>query len=203
MSLFPDVPDVPGVPALAGFSSNVVGLLAADAIGLIFGGQFASLWGIFLGLIPVIIADSVVSFDYKQDWPISTYPVEDGGFQSYDKVQLPFDIRVRMAVGGTQLDRQLFLLEIDRAANSLELYNVVTPEAIYSNCNITHYDYDRTAVNGAGLLVVDIWLIEVRVTSTATFTNTQQPNGADPVAGGNVTAQPPTAQETALLPGIN
>src|SRR5579872_6225668 len=44
------------------------------------------------GLLPV--AASTVEFEYRQDWPISTYPQEQGAFQPYDKVTLPFDVRI-------------------------------------------------------------------------------------------------------------
>ena len=131
---------------------------------------------------------SVVDFEYKQDWSVSDYPVEQGGFQSYDKVQLPFDVRMRVAAGGPESNRQALLDAVQNIV-SIDLYNVFTPEEVYSNCNVTHYDYKRTAVNGVGLIVVDIWLIEVRVTSTSTFSNTQQPSGASPQALGNIQPQ--------------
>src|SRR5215469_5882183 len=47
--------------------------------------------GNVLGLPTIFpVAASFVDVEYKQDWPISDYPVEQGGFQSYDKVRLPF-----------------------------------------------------------------------------------------------------------------
>lgn len=133
---------------------------------------------------------SIVDFEYKQDWSVSDYPVEKGGFQSYDKVQLPFDLRMRVAAGGPESNRQALLDRVDEIAGTTDLYNVFTPEEVFSNCNITHFDYKRTATNGVGLIVIDIWLVEVRVTSTAQFSNTQQPSGASPYSVGNVQPKP-------------
>lgn len=183
MPTFPNVPNVPGVPPLLrapGISAAALILLTSDLIA----GSFTILgqprWGIFRGGVPVIVADNVVSFDFKRDWSIADYPIEEGGFETYDKVQLPYDVRIRFSTGGSESDRQAFLNSIAAVADTIDLYDVVTPEAIYQSVNISHYDFHRTSTNGVGLIVVDIWMTEVRITATAAFANTQQPN----VAGG-------------------
>src|SRR6266852_3939160 len=195
----PLVPNVPGVPFLSSYSpATSLVILAADLVTSLVG-ILAPRWGIFLGGIPIIDADSVVSFEYKQEWTVSDFPLEQGAFQSYDKVQVPFDVRVRYATGGSEVDRLLFLDSIEAVAGTLQLFDVVTPEAIYTSMNITHWDYRRTSVNGVGLLVVDIWLIEVRVTATTQFSNTQNPSGASPQSGGLVQTESPTSQETTAI----
>jgi hypothetical protein len=133
-----------------------------------------------------------VTFDYRQEWTVSDYPLEQGAFQSYDKVQTPFDVRVRYAAGGSQQNRQALLDSIAAIAGDLNLYDVVTPEAVYQSVNVTHYDYRRTATNGVGLLQVDVWCIEVRVTAQAQFQNVQNPTSASPQSQGNV--QPGTSE---------
>lgn len=183
-----NVPHVPGVPALPSYSSGVISLLTRDLVSLLLGG-IGIQWGIFRSGIPVIFADSTVSFELKQDFPISDYPVEDGGFQSYDKVQLPTDIRIRMATGGSVARRQAFLATIEAVMNTTDLYDVLTPETVYLGYNFVHRDFRRTAQNGLGLIVVDLWLTEVRVTSTATFTNTKQPGDAGSQSIGHVQPQ--------------
>jgi hypothetical protein len=148
---------------------------------------------------------SVVDFEYKQDWTVSDYPVEQGGFQSYDKVQLPFDVKMRIAAGGSASNRQALLGTIDGIANAITLYDVYTPEQAYIGCNVTHYDYKRAAANGAGMILIDVWLVEVRVTATAAFQNTQQPGVAGQQALGNVSAGPPgvmSVGKTAITPAI-
>lgn len=165
-------------------------VLTADAAPAAF--DSSTQWGIFLDGAPVIVADQVNAFSYKQDWPLSTYPVEQGGFETYDKVQLPFEPRVRFATGGTQGDRQALLDSIAAIAGDLKLYDVVTPEAVYTSCNVTHYDYERNEGPGAGWIKINVYLMEVRITASAQYNtatplaNTQSPTAADPVSNGTV-----------------
>jgi hypothetical protein len=187
----PNVPNLPGVPQLVDYITNQVVFLAEDIFSDIFG-FLGPEWGIFLDGVPALPYNAVIDFDYKQDWPVSDYPVEDGGFQSYDKVQLPFDIRIRVASGGSDLERQALLDAIEDAANTLDLFDVVTPEKTYSSCNITHYDYRRASHAGVGVIVLDIWLVEIRITSTSTFSSTKNPTTSGQQNTGAVTTQPPS-----------
>ena len=193
------VPNVPGVPPLGSYSVGLPVLLLADALGLP-PSPLAPQWGIYLDGVPVVDADSVVTFDYRQEWTVSDYPLEQGAFQSYDKVQTPFDVRVRYAAGGSQQNRQALLDSIDDIAGTLTLFDVVTPEAVYQSVNVTHYDYRRTATNGVGLLQVDVWCVEVRVTAQAQFQNVQNPASASPTATG-IQQPKPTTFNPPLLTG--
>lgn len=139
---------------------------------------------------------SVVDFEHKRDWTISDYPVEDGGFQSYDKVELPFDVKMRIAAGGSISNRQALINTVESIGKSLELFDVVTPERIYASCSVDHSSYHRTATNGVGLIIVDIWLREIRVTATTTFSNTMSPANAAQKNIGSVQPQAPTAAQT-------
>lgn len=190
-----------GAPVIASSLAALVGLgslaSAANSVLGFIPGLTGAVNSISSGLIGANIASlfSVVDFEFKQDWNVSDYPVEQGGFQSYDKVQLPFDVRMRVAAGGSQSNRQALLDTVAGIANSIELFNVYTPEETYVNCNVTHYDYARKAGTGAGLIVVDIWLTEIRVTATTAFSNTQQPGNAGQQSLGNVQPVPlPTAR---------
>jgi hypothetical protein len=184
----PDIPNLPGVPPLSSFSTDGVVLLFADVVSALLGFLGGPQWGVFLDGVQAFDYNSVVDFDFKQDWPISDYQVEDGGFQSYDKVQLPFDVRVRVSSGGSEFERQSLLTSVLAAANTLDLYEVVTPEQTYPSCNITHVDFKRTATNGVGMIIIDIWFIEIRVTSTSTFSNTQNPTTSGQQSTGSVAA---------------
>lgn len=166
---------------------NTVSLLVSDAQ-ILMSGLSGPKWGIALNGVMQIVPDSIVSLEYKRDWQIPNYRQEAGAFQSYNKVATPYDAKIRMTKGGTDADRYDFLDAIDFAAESLNLYDIVTPDQTYNSANIVHYDYRRTSTNGVSLLTVDISLIEVRVNATATFSNTVAPSGADPVNGGSVQA---------------
>ena len=170
---YPDAPFAPGVPVMPRAFDALVGvgsiaLLVEDLFGIFDSGAD---WGIFdddgNSVVP---HDSVAAFDFRAEYAISDYPVERGGFQSYDKVTLPFDVRFRFTTFGAQAVRADFLDTLAIAATSLKLYTATTPDALYPSANIVHYDYHRETRNGGvGMIVVDVWLREVRETGTTQF----------------------------------
>ena len=184
-------------PLLNNLIIAIPNLLSADIlIGL---PSFGQQWGVFLGGAPIIIFDTFVSIDYRQTWNISDYPVEKGGFESYNKVYTPFETRVRFASGGSEANRTALLASIAAISGTLQLYTVVTPEAIYQSVNVKHYDYHRTATNGVGLLTVDLWLEEVRETVSETATTTAGTGtGSTTDTGG--TAAPSAAPDVTTNP---
>lgn len=220
---FPDVPVAPGVPPVLrsiGQAVERVALLAADAVAIIrmFEGPQ---WGIFLDGVPILVGDSVVGVDYRREWRVATYPVEGGGFASYNKVAEPFDVRVTFACSGSQsilgtllsggalgalitgtdpaaANRTQFLEALEFYGASLDLVSVITPEFEFDSCNITHIDYRREARKGATMILIDVWLVEIRVTGTAAFSSTQAASGAKPVDTGAV--QPTTPPATIATP---
>lgn len=190
------VNDISGVPPLLSGLIPLPQLLSADAsIGLLQNGP--ELWGVFLGGAPVVLFDTFVSIDYRQGWALSDYPVERGAFETYDKVQLPFDVRVRFAAGGSEANRQALIDSVAAISGTLTLYSVVTPEVVYNSVNVQHYDYRRTNANGLGLITIEMWLLEVRVTadSSPTSSATSSANqSAAPGPSGSLqpfTSQPP------------
>lgn len=182
------VPKVPGVPNLGSYAASAIVLLIEDVINLVIG-EPQTLWGVYLDGELVIESDSMVSFDLRQDLPVSDYQVEEGAFQSYDKVQLPTEIRLRVSAGGDLVNRQRFLQSIDAVMNTTDLYDIVTPEMIYPSYNFSHRDFRRQSDQGNGLIVVDLWMTQIRETSQATFTNTAQPGAAGQQNSGNVQPQ--------------
>lgn len=204
MSIFPNVPIAPGVPPVPRDPLAAIitlELLAADALELfnIFFGK--TQWGLFksstpnaLGLssgISVILADNVVAVDYKADRLISNYPVEGGAFQSYDKVKVPFEGRLEFSTGGSVSDRTAFLNSIIAIIDDTNFYDIYTPEKIYRNCNVKHWDWSRNAQK-AGLVSIDVWVEEVAVTGQQSFQNVTSPSSNAPVANGSVAPQTTT-----------
>lgn len=160
-------------------------------------------WGIYQSGAPVVVADSVVDVSYSKDFRISDYPVEGGGFQSYDKVELPYEAKIRFATGGSSEDRKALINSIEAIIGTTALYDFATPDKIYTSCNVTHQDYKRTSSNGVGLLVIDVYVEQVRVTATAQFsnvggppiTNAKTPAGQSAVNQGSVQTQAATQQQ--------
>lgn len=152
-------------------------------------------WGLFKDGEPVVFADNVIALEFKQDWDLLDYPVEDGAFQTYNKVKTPFDIRLRFSSGETANNRGALLSTIAFLSETLDTYDVVTPEVTYSNCNVEHYDYKRTASNGVGLIVIDVHLRQIRVAVVPAFSQTAAPSGADASFAGAVQTSVASSQE--------
>ncbi len=150
---------------------------------------FIETFGIFsLDGLPVITADSVISMEFRKESLVSDYPLEGGRFETYNKVAIPFDVRFRFSAGGNEAKRAALLASVEALADDTALYNAVSPEAQYLNCNVVHHDYRRTSINGVGLLVVDVWLREVRTggqTGTA-IRHALLPWGNDRITTGSV-----------------
>ncbi|AMM14249.1 hypothetical protein AX768_09220 [Burkholderia sp. PAMC 28687] len=196
---FPNVPNVPGVPALvrtvgAPVLASVNSALISVGLGQFALGLSQPVWGIFdANNDPIAVSDSVGALEFGSDSHISNAPMEQGAFQSYNKVQLPFEARVRLHCGGAIEKRQAFLQAIELASKSTDLYSIVTPEASYFQANVAGYRYRRETRNGATLLTVEVALSQIREATAAQFSNTGESattgSGA-PVAFGSSSSLP-------------
>jgi hypothetical protein len=191
-ALYPVVPNAPGVPALLRNAAKVAdaatfGILGvSDALDLLIGAEQVR-WGLFdQDGQPVALADSVLSLDYRNSSRVSDYPVEQGAYASYNKVASPYEARLRMVRSGSEIDRSDFIAALDAAANSLDLYTVVTPDAVYENANIESFDYRREASNGAYIVVAELRLREIREVASAAFSAPKSPSAADQQSQGQV-----------------
>lgn len=174
--------------------------------------------------------DTVTEVEYRHEQRVSDYPVEQGAFSSYNKVAVPYDLRLKMSWGGRNFVQSLeqvldtflnqtlgtgfgqpqsrgdALAALETMLGSLDLVDVVTPDYTYVNCNLVHFDYRKTAKEGATRLIVDLYFREIRETVSAVYSNGSLPNitsdspsAANPVNLGTVTGSTPTVTEAALI----
>ncbi len=200
-ALFPDVPVFPGVPPVlrdaVSAISDFVPQLTADNANLTT--DLAPVWGIFDADGNLVIdPDSIVAIDYGKEEQISSFPVERGSFQSYNKVETPYSLRVTMTKGGSIGEREAFLQDCNDLRASIDLFSVVTPEETYENGNVTRVGKVRNAQSGAQLLTVEMVVEEVRTSATSQFTqsNVKDPASADATNDGAVQPKDPTAAQT-------
>jgi hypothetical protein len=161
-------------------------------------------WGIFdknnikLGAGLNLSTSSVV---YARDSNISEYPLEQGSFESFNKVQLPAISTITLCLQGSEADRTKFLNQIDLASKSVDLYTIVTPEVQYINFNIQRYDYTRSAQKGASMLTVVLHVKEIRqnIALSSSAPAPKNPNATPPVSNGK--PQPVPAQKSFLRNG--
>jgi hypothetical protein len=105
------------IPGLPGLSSDVnvfdnVSLLVSDAVSLL--GFGVPQWGLVRDGEAVVVADTVVALDFREDWRISKAPLEQDAFTSYNEVQIPFGIVLRFMAGFTIGARQDLLESVAR-----------------------------------------------------------------------------------------
>lgn len=139
----------------------------------------------------VLQPDSFLGITYKNNQNISNYPIEEGQFASYNKVQNPFDAVVRLARGGTSSDRQTFIDTVETLSKSLDLYTLVTPEKSYPDVSIEGFDLERRSDTGVGLIIVSIRFIQIQPVQTTTsnagtITNPASPTSSTFIENGSV-----------------
>jgi hypothetical protein len=208
---FPSVPNLPGVPPIPRSSLLVIAATPAiDAIAavtLFNAANQAPRWGIFDANNNLVVkADSVMDFDFRKEFRLPSFPIQNGGFSNYDKVNVPFETAVKMTKGGSESDRTNFLNQIEAIAGTLDLYNIVSPEKTYKSCNVTRSENVRRGVANAFFLDVDVFFIEIRQvsaqysTTTTNTQNAQQPSAQPTSNTGSVQPQPVTPS---VMSGIN
>jgi len=191
-----------------GFMASVSGVLGATSSGR-----------------PVLTPDSVLSLEWHGEERISDYPVQNGQFVSYNKVKVPFDLRMVMTCQGlnvvqdalkpvTQLldqalsnvglafgqpmTRDAFLRQLDSMLDSIDLYDVITPDKVYSNVNLVGYNHSKKNDAGGTLIIAELMFREVRellpvgVVSVLPLTqiSTNSETAATPVNLGTVLGAP-------------
>lgn len=216
MTTYPNVPVAPGVPTVPRDPNNPPSqptLLTGDSV-TATGFSNLPLWGLIKDGQEVLKPDNWVQVEFRREWAIADYQIEAGSFESYDKVEMPFDIRVQMSCGGSTEKRADFLTAVEAIVGDLEQYDFVMPENTYSNVNVAHYDFRRTAQGGNGLLIINLYLMQIRATAAETFsstnvspasqTATKDPGAAAQVDDGAVQTQPLTSaqQNTVIQQGL-
>ena len=200
-----------GAPAYvivtAGTSASAGGFIASAAgqIGGASGGK------------PVLTPDSVVSLEWHGEERISDYPVQNGQFVSYNKVKVPFDLRMVMTCQGlnvvqealqsvTQsldqalsniglafgqpMSRDAFLKQLDTMLESTDLYDVVTPDKVYQNVNLVGYNHAKQDTKGAVMIIAELMFREVRESGNAQYSSPTSSVG-NPITSNSESAASP------------
>lgn len=204
---YPNVPNVAGVPQLhrnpnQATTAGAVSTVSTNATSSSVQSKVVGSWQIVDSQGAAIITpDSVLQLEYRGESRISSAPVEQGAFASYNKIASPYDLRLVITCGGNGvMRRDDFLSTLNALANSTALCTVVTLDAIFADCNLASFDYRRQANNGATLIIADCFFQEIRQTASAGLRSTKQVSGADPIKLGSVT---PTTPSSTVLPKLS
>lgn len=198
-----------GIPnLLSGFSvkSVVTGILGAVEAALweLLAGD--SGWAIYDAgtTLPSVDVDSISELNLRSETQLADYKIENGGFVTYDKVQRPNEIPLRLIKGGSPDDRRDFLFWLNENRGAATLFDIVMPEATYTNMTLVGYSMSRTASSGASLIIADCMFQEVRLipqvyvnsatgktTSTQSTASASAPSAKPPSVLTRVAAQIP------------
>lgn len=218
---FPDVPYALGVPAVLRSGTFLVPDIAVSVTVPLLDAllpRAQQQWGIYTqDGNPAFDYDSILTLGVVGSSKVPTYPIENGAFGNYNKVQMPYTARVLYAIGGSIQRKNAFISSIIAAKRSLTLYSVVMPEFFFLNANITDYDIPRR-LDTVELLRVELHLTEIRPTATSVtmdapqdnnnqnvsgptnggaITDPKEPSGASPQSNGTVQGVP-----AAVVPGL-
>ncbi|WP_143277173.1 phage baseplate protein [Bordetella genomosp. 1] len=172
------------LPSVSELANLGLGGLAA----LIFG---IPRWGLYdSNGLPVLGFDTVLGVRFRNGARISTFPVEMGTFSSFNKVDTPYDVALRVSLSGDMTSRGELLAKLEELKSSTDLFTLVTPEIVYQSSNIVGYSYERSSRSGPSLLIVELYIEEVRQTAVADFGETAEPDGAEEESNGQVQTFP-------------
>lgn len=184
---FPQVAQLPGVPQLvrANQAVNTV-QLAVGAIQKFFGSPSKKLvWGVFdQDGNAVIKPDSYQGFENQNRWRIAQFPIQDGDFQSYNKVIIPRSVTLKLTQGGTLQQRTTLLAALQAIGGDTNLYNIIVPEGTYLNFNCEGYTIRRMGREGAYFFAdLDVHFTNIKqATSVYSSTTANTANAANPAA---------------------
>ena len=106
--------------------------------------------------------DVFLGMEFSGANAVAHEPIEQGGFASYNKQDTPKEITVTLACTKMYFNQQPVLESIDKLAAGTQKLSLVTPSSEYKNLNLESYSYTRQEDSGAGMLVVELKLIEIR-----------------------------------------
>jgi len=202
---YPNVPNLPGVPPVyrdPNATTPTVDYATQDTAST--ADTTTDRWGLFtVGGAVALEVDSVVEVDFSKDYNTPQYPIELGSFESYNKVEMPYDATLVVSKGGLTTDRAQFQDTLESLLASLDLFDLVTPEKTYQNANLVGLRITRNAQRGAGLIVAEIKLRQIRIGEAAAFSNTKSDNASDQADTGAVQGQTPSTGTTTAASGPN
>jgi len=169
-----------GAPTIPGQStSDMPQKLTSDSV-TVSSNQQIYRYGLFLDGVLALEPDSFIGYGFSNNSLVPQYPQENGAFQSYNKVDTPFNLRIRVAKGGSTTDVANFIdtAEALVKASNLNLYSVITPERTYNSVTIVKISHDHKPDSGANMVTMDIEFLEIRNSATAQYTNTASPTAS-------------------------
>lgn len=163
--------------------------------------------------------DSFVVVEVGAEASVSTVPVEQGAYTTFNKIQRPPELHVTFTVEGwtafsgavpnltnfSTTSRSNVLEILEKMRTTAGLYDIETPDKTWTSCDLVKYDYRTRSNNGPTLLTVTAVFqtiqktgeVSVGSTDKKAHTDNDKVKGEASVKTQQVTAsvsQPPDAE---------
>jgi len=120
--------------------------------------------------------NSMQEFSAEKSSRLPDEPIEKGSFATYNRVIEPRSITCQLSVEGSASKLQSAIDRLTTLCENDEKITLTTPEQSYPNMMLESFDYRRDAMNGRGILFVDLRFKEIReVASQQTTTSVEEP----------------------------
>lgn len=148
----------------------------------------------------VLQPDSVMEFTINADSTINSHPIEQGGFEAYNRVQEPISIRMLLACQGKNMSQTAFVSTLQSLREGTTVLTISTPDASYPNMVLKGFGYKKTSDRGFVTIWADTQWQEERSTNvTVSAPPTVQPQGAATSNLGSLQAVVVTAKYMAII----
>lgn len=131
---------------------------------------------------------SFLDIDISNEGTALSYPIEEGSFANYNKVQTPLNIRATLGFQGTPSEIGDVLSKLDEYQQATKKISVVTPTDFYRSMTLESYNHAHARDNAANFLVAELYLVEVREVktrvTTTVITRPKNPTSSDKTGTG-------------------
>lgn len=103
-----------------------------------------------------------IAIEFKAESKTFEHPTEEGGFFGYNKVTIPSECYVTLALQGTSETLQSSITTLLELKNNTTIISIETPYQIITSTTITNVDYSIKVEDGLNLLTVNLSLKEIR-----------------------------------------
>lgn len=132
--------------------------------------------------------DTFFGFEFSSSSTLPSYPIQNGSFRNYNKVNNPNNLRVSIAVSGNKSVLKTAIELLSKYNEGTQLVDVVTPFKTFISYNLTNMNYELKSGEAVSRLTIEFDIYEIRQ-STVAFSNVSSPNFSNNVNGGKVQGQ--------------
>lgn len=106
--------------------------------------------------------DTLLSYDFKADSNLPTYPIQSGSFENYNKTFNPNVAKVSLAISGSKKDIHKELIKIEDYNETTRLVDLILPYRYFIGYNLHNLSHYKSEGDAVGMLVVSFDLVEIR-----------------------------------------